>query len=57
MGSIHLESRTRNEDNSTDIQIKSDEEEIYDNRPSSIILNKTRTNTLQLNDRNKHTNK
>ena len=26
------------------------EEEIYDNRPSSIILYKARTNTLQLND-------
>ena len=39
-------------------QIKNDfgEEEIYDNRPSSTILNKSRTNTLQLNDRNRHTN-
>ena len=34
-----------------------DEEEIYDNRPSSTILYKARTNTLQLNDRNRHTNK
>ena len=33
------------------------DEEIYDNRPSSNILNKARTNTLQLNDRNRHTNK
>ena len=33
------------------------EEEIYDNRPSSTILNKERTNTLPLNDRNRHTNK
>ena len=33
------------------------EEEIYDNRPSSNILNNARTNTLQLNDRNRHTNK
>ena len=32
------------------------EEEIYDNRPSSTILNKARTHTLQLNDRNRHTN-
>ena len=31
--------------------------EIYDNRPSSNILNKARTNTLQLNDRNRHTHK
>ena len=31
--------------------------EIYDNRPSSNILNKARTNTLQLNDGNRHTNK
>ena len=45
---------------STDIhQIKNDfgEEEMYKNRPSSTILNKARTNTLQLNDRNRHTNK
>ena len=28
------------------------EEEIYDNRSSSTILNKARTNILQLNDRN-----
>ena len=33
------------------------EEEIYENRPSSIILYKARTNALQLNDRNRHTNK
>ena len=33
------------------------EEDIYDNRPSSRILNKARTNTLQLNDRNRHINK
>ena len=33
------------------------DEEIYDNIPSSNILNKARTNTLQLNDRNRHTNK
>ena len=33
------------------------EEEIYDNRPSSTIFYKARTNTLQLNDRNRHTNK
>ena len=33
------------------------EEDIYDNRPSSPILNKARTNTLQLNDRNRHVNK
>ena len=33
------------------------EEDIYDNRPSSTILYKARTNTLQLNDRNRHTNK
>ena len=33
------------------------EEDIYDNRPSSRILNKARTNTLQLNDRNRHVNK
>ena len=30
---------------------------IYDNRPSSTILYKARTNKLQLNDRNRHTNK
>ena len=30
---------------------------IYDNRPSSTILYKARTNTLQLNDSNRHTNK
>ena len=33
------------------------DEEIYDNKPSSNILPKARTNTLQLNDRNRHTNK
>ena len=33
------------------------DEEIYDNRPSSNILNKAKTNTLQLNDRNRHTYK
>ena len=33
------------------------EEQIYDNRPSSTILYKARTNTLQLNDRNRHTHK
>ena len=33
------------------------DEKIYDNRPSSNILNKARTNTLQLNDRNRHKNK
>ena len=33
------------------------EEKIYDNRPSSTILYKARTNTLQLNVRNRHTNK
>ena len=32
-------------------------EEMYDNRPSSTILYKVRTNTLQLNYRNIHTNK
>ena len=31
--------------------------EVYDNRPSSTILYKARSNTLQLNDRNRHTNK
>ena len=38
-------------------QFKNDfgEEEIYDNRPSSTILYKARTNTLQLNNRNRHT--
>ena len=30
---------------------------IYDNRPSSTIVNKARTNTPQLNDRKRHTNK
>ena len=34
-----------------------DEEDIYDNTPSFAILYKTRTNTLQLNDRNRDTNK
>ena len=59
MGFKHLESRTRNEDNSTDIQKKNTfgDEEIYDNRPSSNILNKARTNALQLINRNRHTNK
>ena len=40
-------------------QFKNDfgEEEICDNRPSSTILYKARTNTLQLNDRNRRTNK
>ena len=33
------------------------EEDIYDNRPSSRILNKARTNALQLNHRNRHVNK
>ena len=32
------------------------DEEIYDNRPSLNILNKARTNTQQLNDRNRHPN-
>ncbi len=32
------------------------EEKIYDNRPSSQILFKARTNNLRLNDRNRHTN-
>ena len=30
---------------------------MHDNRPSSTVLNKARTNTLQLIDRNRHTNK
>ena len=47
-----------NEDNSTDIQKNCfGDEEIYDNRPSLKILNKAITNTLQLDDRNRHTNK
>ena len=33
------------------------EEEMYDNMPSSNILNKARKNTLQLNNINRHTNK
>ena len=33
------------------------DEEMYDNIPSSNILNRVITNTLQLNDRNRHTNK
>ena len=33
------------------------EETIYDNRPSSATLYKARTNTLQLNDRNRHIGK
>ena len=60
MGSKHLECRTRNEDNPTDIQkfkYNFGYEEICDNRPSSNILNNARTNTLQLNDRDRHTNK
>ncbi len=32
------------------------EEEIYDNYPSSATLFKARSNTLQLSDRNRHTN-
>ena len=32
------------------------EEKIYDNRPSSQVLFKARTNNLRLNDRNRHTN-
>lgn len=32
------------------------EENVYDNRPSSIILFRARTNTLPLNDRNRHGN-
>ncbi len=31
------------------------EEKIYDNRPSSVILFKARTNNLRLKDRNRHT--
>ena len=40
-------------------RFKSDirEEEFYDNRPASKIFNRARTNTLQLNDRNRHQNK
>ena len=56
MGSKHLESRSRNEDKSTDIQIflnDFSEEDIYDNRPSSTVLNRARTNTIQLTDRKK----
>ena len=30
---------------------------MYDNRPSSTISYKARSNTLQLNDRNRHTHK
>ena len=33
------------------------EEDIYDNRPASTTLYKARTNTLQINDRNRHINK
>ena len=33
------------------------EEDVYDNRPSPRILNKARTSTIQLNDRNRHVNK
>ena len=36
---------------------KIQEENIYDNRPSSTIFYKARTNTLPLNDRNRHKNK
>ena len=36
---------------------KIQEENIYDNRPSSTILYKARSNTLPLNDRNRHKNK
>ena len=36
---------------------KIQEEDIYDNRPSSTILCKARSNTLPLNDRNRHKNK
>ena len=36
---------------------KIQEEYIYDNRPSSIILYKARSNALPLNDRNRHKNK
>ena len=58
MGSKHLERWTWNEENVVDIQQKDfGEEEMYDNRRSSTILNKARTNTLQLNDRNRHRNK
>ena len=32
------------------------EEKFYDNKPSSIILYKARTNNLNLNDRNRHKN-
>ena len=32
------------------------EEDVYDNRPSSIILFRARSNTLPLNDRNRHKN-
>ena len=31
-------------------------EEIYDNRPASIVLFKVRTNSLELQDRKRHTN-
>ena len=34
-----------------------EEEHVYDNRPSSGIWFRARTNTLQLNDRNRHSNK
>ena len=36
---------------------KIQEEDIYDNRPSSTILYKARSNTLPLNDRKRHKNK
>ena len=32
------------------------EEDIYDNRPVSVIIYKARTNNLNLNDRNRHKN-
>ena len=32
------------------------EETLYDNRPASVIFYKARTNNLNLNDRNRHTN-
>ena len=41
----------------TDLKKNFGDEEMYDNRLSSNILNKAKSNTLQLNDRNRHTNK
>ena len=32
------------------------EEKLYDNRPASVVFYKARTNNLNLNDRNRHTN-